>query len=153
MALSSPHPNTTNPPFPSYAAALVLTLTYGKRTPTYPTDPIVTQINLCLTRLGQTLLPGAWLVDAYPALRFVPGYLRVLKGWHAEELALFRGMVRGVRADVAGGRAPESFARFLLEHQAEFELADDELAYVAGSMFGAGADTVRAFFDAVGIGC
>lgn len=36
-------------------------------------------------------------------------------------------------------------ARYSLEHQAEFELSDDELAYVTGSMFGAGADTVRSF--------
>lgn len=40
------------------------------------------------------------------------------------------------------GKAPTSFARYLLEHQQRFQLSDDELAYLAGSMFGAGADTV-----------
>ena len=34
------------------------------------------------------------------------------------------------------------FAKYLIERQNEFELDDDELAYLAGSMFGAGSDTV-----------
>ncbi|KZP13150.1 cytochrome P450 [Athelia psychrophila] len=135
-----------------YAAALVLTMAYGKTTPTHTSDPVVRQINLCLTRLGQVLLPGAWAVESYPWLRRVPGYLSVLQAWHGEELGLFREMVDNVRWDMrreqAGDAASEksrnSFARYLLEHQTEFELSDDELAYVAGSMFGAGADTTAA---------
>ena len=31
----------------------------------------------------------------------------------------------------------------LLENQAEYGIMDEEIAYVAGSMFGAGSDTVR----------
>ena len=34
------------------------------------------------------------------------------------------------------------FVTYLLEHQEEYGLSDDELAYIAGSMFGAGSDTV-----------
>ncbi|KAF7969821.1 hypothetical protein HWV62_25950 [Athelia sp. TMB] len=135
-----------------YAAALVLTMAYGKTTPTYPTDPVVRQINLYLTRLGQVLLPGAWQIESYPFLRYVPGYLSILQQWHSEELGLFREMVDNVRWEMkeeASGKVPSeklknSFARYLLEHQKEFELSDDELAYVAGSMFGAGADTTAA---------
>jgi hypothetical protein len=40
------------------------------------------------------------------------------------------------------GQAPDSFAKYLLEHQQDYELSDNETAYLAGSMFGAGADTV-----------
>lgn len=36
-----------------------------------------------------------------------------------------------------------SFAGYLLDHQKEFDLTDEELAYLAGSMYGAGSDTVR----------
>jgi hypothetical protein len=43
----------------------------------------------------------------------------------------------------ATGLAPDSFASYLLAHQEEYSLSDDEAAYLAGSMFGAGADTVR----------
>ena len=40
---------------------------------------------------------------------------------------------------------PPSFTSYLLDHQREFDLTDEELAYLAGSMFGAGSDTVRIF--------
>jgi cytochrome P450 len=36
---------------------------------------------------------------------------------------------------------PQSFGKYLVERQAELELSDDETAYLAGSMFGAGSDT------------
>jgi hypothetical protein len=136
----------------------------------------VREVNDCLRRLGETILPGAWLVDTYPVLRFVPGYLGRLRRWHLIELGLFRREMEGVRREVvrvsvllphshshshttqifltietppacmdaqATGLAPDSFASYLLAHQEEYSLSDDEAAYLAGSMFGAGADTVR----------
>ena len=36
---------------------------------------------------------------------------------------------------------PDCFGRYLLERQEEFELSDNEAAYLAGSMFGAGTET------------
>ena len=36
---------------------------------------------------------------------------------------------------------PQSFGKYLLERQQELELSDNETAYLAGSMFGAGSDT------------
>lgn len=44
--------------------------------------------------------------------------------------------------DQHNGDAPPSFAKYILEKQSEYSLSDDELAYLAGSMFGAGSDTV-----------
>lgn len=41
-----------------------------------------------------------------------------------------------------GEHIEECFAKYLLEHQTQNDLSDDEMAYLAGSMFGAGADTV-----------
>lgn len=40
------------------------------------------------------------------------------------------------------GDAKPCFSKFLLENQREYGVADAEIAYVAGSMFGAGSDTV-----------
>jgi cytochrome P450 len=85
--------------------------------------------------------PGAYLVDTYPILRFVPGYLSQLKAWHQEELALFNGQLDAVRRQMREGTARPSFARFILEHQKQYQLEDKELAYIAGGMFAAGSDT------------
>jgi hypothetical protein len=111
---SSPHPQKPKPPTnepkkSSYAASLILTLTYGTRTPTPASDPRVREVNDCLRRLGETILPGAWLVDTYPVLRFVPGYLGRLRRWHLIELGLFRREMEGVRREVVR-------ASFLLPH-------------------------------------
>jgi hypothetical protein len=81
----------------SYAASVVMTFTYGKTTPTSYTDPEVVAINKTISRFGRAMKPGAYLVDTYPILRFVPGYLSQLKVWHKEELALFNGQLDAVR--------------------------------------------------------
>lgn len=124
-----------------YAASVVMTFTYGKTTPTSYTDPEVILVNKCLARFGRAVKPGTYLVDTYPILRFVPGYLSQLKAWHQEELALFNGQLDVVRRQMDEETARPSFAKFILEHQKQYQLEDKELAYVAGGMFGAGSDT------------
>ena len=42
----------------------------------------------------------------------------------------------------ASKKAPPSFGKYLVERQHELELEDNEAAYLAGSMFGAGSETV-----------
>ncbi|KAG1855924.1 cytochrome P450 [Suillus subluteus] len=131
-----------------YAASVVMSFTYGKTTPTSYTDPEIVAVNESLARFGRAMKPGAYLVDTYPILRFVPGYLSKLKAWHQEELALFNGQLDAVRRQMSSftavqreGTARPSFARFILEHQKQYQLEDKELAYIAGGMFAAGSDT------------
>jgi hypothetical protein len=82
-----------------------MALAYGKNPKSYD-DPEVVAVNRCLTRLGNTLRPGVWKVEAYPFLRcvrllpmrvgklnmnrYVPGYLKELQDGHAEELNLIK---------------------------------------------------------------
>lgn len=60
------------------------------------------------------------------------------KQWHGEELRLFNGIVYKVRGKLEGGKVPELFARYLVDHREEFELVDYELAYLAGADAGCG---------------
>lgn len=124
-----------------YAASVVMSFTYGKTTPTSYTDPEIVTVNKCIGRFGRAIRPGAYLVDTYPILRFVPGYLNQLKVWHQEEHALFKGQLDAVRRQMLEGTTKQSFARFIIEHQKQYQLEDKELAYVAGGMFAAGSDT------------
>ena len=41
----------------------------------------------------------------------------------------------------AEGTARSCFAKFLIENQREYQIEDNEMAYVAGAMFGAGSET------------
>ncbi|EIW78754.1 hypothetical protein CONPUDRAFT_128357 [Coniophora puteana RWD-64-598 SS2] len=126
-----------------YAAAVILALTYGKTSPTHYDDAEVVAVRTCLGRLGSTMRHGAWRVDArgFGWLRWVPGYLGELRGWHREERALFEGQLEEARRRMDEGDETPCLVRHMLEHQAEFRIADEELAYVAGSMFGAGSET------------
>ncbi|KAG1908862.1 cytochrome P450 [Suillus fuscotomentosus] len=102
------------------------------------------------TLIGQAMKPGAYLVDSYPILRFVPGYLSELKAWHKEELAFYDGQLDAVRRQMIcslttvkreGTATGPSFARFILEHQKQYQLKDAGLGYLAGVVFAAGYDT------------
>lgn len=85
------------PPDLRYAASVIMSITYGKTTPTAYSDPEVVAVNRCLKRFGQVIRPGAYLVDTYPILKYVPGYLTELRKWHQEELALFQEQLNLVR--------------------------------------------------------
>jgi hypothetical protein len=74
-----------------------MSLIYGKTTPTSYTDLEIVTVNKCIDRFGRAIRPGAYLVDTYPILRFVPGYLNQLKVWRQEKHALFKGQLDAVR--------------------------------------------------------
>ena len=79
---------------------MILAITYGKDTPTAYTDPEVVSINRCFGRVMRAVRPGAYLVDAYPILKYVPYYLNTLRQWHQEELTLFQSYVDVVRQQI-----------------------------------------------------
>jgi hypothetical protein len=70
---------------------------YGKTTPSSYSDPEIQQINDHLAFMGKVMIPGAYLVDSYPILRYVPGYASELKRRHQRELNLFRSQIDNVR--------------------------------------------------------
>lgn len=45
------------------------------------------------------------------------------------------------RRNAANGNATECFATYMTQNQAKYGLSDDEVAYLCGSIFGAGSDT------------
>ncbi|KAJ7138849.1 cytochrome P450 [Mycena filopes] len=102
-----------------FAASVILSLTYGKQTRTASNDPIVNEVNGCLATLGAALLPGAYSVDAYPFLRYVPGYLTELRQQHQVELALFKSQLESVRTRM---ETPACFAKVIIERQKEYGL-------------------------------
>ncbi|OSX61654.1 hypothetical protein POSPLADRAFT_1046942 [Postia placenta MAD-698-R-SB12] len=127
-----------------YAASVVMSVAYGKTTPTSYSDPEVLQINKSLARLGAALKPGAYLVDTYPILKYCPGYASHLRRYREEELALITKQANAVRELLAKGEAPPSFTAYLIENQERLGISDDELAYLSGAIFGAGSDTTAA---------
>ncbi|KAG2048615.1 cytochrome P450 [Suillus hirtellus] len=110
-----------------YSASMIMSFTYGKITLTSYTDPKVIDMNRFSVHLGQAVRLGAYLVDAYPILHFVPGYLSQLKAWHREELAFYNGQL-----DAHEGTARPFFK--------QYQLRDKEVAFLEGVIFGASSD-------------
>ena len=74
-----------------------MTLTYGKTTRTSYTDPEIQLINRNTVQVARSMLPGAYLVDSFPVLRYIPTYLRELRTFHKQELAFFKSQLDIVR--------------------------------------------------------
>lgn len=128
-----------------YAASVIIKITYGKVTPINHDDEEVIQVIKSLGRFTKAARIGAHAVDRFCWLRYIPGWVNQGRKWHQEELKLFSSQVEGVRREInIPGKREHCFASFMLERQKEFSLSDDEAAYLAGSLFGAGSDTTSA---------
>ncbi|KEZ46554.1 Uncharacterized protein SAPIO_CDS0349 [Scedosporium apiospermum] len=128
-----------------YAASVIVTVTYGRRVEDVTSDIVVRRNAESMERLVQSNIPGKFAVERYPALKHVPGYLAP---WKAEVLAqrqkdiqLYTELMNEVKDKVSRGVAPECFATHLLEQQESLGMSDLEIAYTAGSPFGAGVET------------
>ncbi|KAG1769952.1 cytochrome P450 [Suillus placidus] len=124
-----------------YAASVILRVMYGKSTPTAINAPEIIVVHKMLKRFQMLMRPGAFLIERYPILKYVPGYTTELEEWRREESQVFHDQLDRVSRELATGKAGPSFARYLLENQSSHKLSDEEMAYLAGSLFGAGSDT------------
>jgi hypothetical protein len=84
-----------------YAASVVTSFTYGRPNPISYAEPSIRKVTQCAQRVGIAARPGGYLVDAFPVLRYAPGWiywpLQELRRWHREELELFKGQMDSVR--------------------------------------------------------
>lgn len=133
--------------FERYSAAVVFRLAFGKRIETGD-EEIVRKIVAVNHNLERIASPGAYLVDTFPILMNIPKPLAPFKQeldeLHEREHSLFRGLMEDVRERMKSGTAPQCWERDFLEHQSDFNLTDDQGAYVVGTMFEAGSGTTSA---------
>lgn len=130
-----------------YASGLMFRLAFGKviRTGKEPEVGRIYKVTAHVERVGS---PGAYLVDAFPSLMWLPKFLapfkRELEALHAEELSLFRKLRDDVRVEIDAGTAPDCWEKIAVEKEQESGLTPDQLAYVVGTMFEAGSTTTAA---------
>lgn len=87
-----------------YAASVIMSVTYGKSTPTTYSDPEVRTINRMISFFVKALLPGRYLVETFPILRYIPGYLSKEKQYGVEEEQFFASQVDIVRKKMVSGQ-------------------------------------------------
>jgi hypothetical protein len=130
--------------FERYAGGLIFRIGYGMPIKTGK-EPYVRRALGVVHNVERMASPGSYLVDTIPALRHLPEILARFKkegrALHAEELDLFRSLLRKVRVSMEQGTCPPCFMKTFLEGQETYGLSDDEGAYVIGTLFEAGSGT------------
>ncbi|KAG1807819.1 cytochrome P450 [Suillus subaureus] len=134
----------------TYAATIILKVTYGKNTPTSATDSEVIEALQMMKRFIEVLRPGVYLVDSIPWLKHLPWYGRDLKLGFEMRKKFNLGQLNRVReqmqSDVDIG---PSFMKDMLENSQSHGLTETEVAFLGGAFLGAGLDTTSISMCAV----
>jgi cytochrome P450 len=127
----------------TYAAAIILKVTYGKNTPTSATDPEVIERLEMMGKVTEIQRPGgAYLVESIPWLKYLPWYGRDLRLEFERRKKAFLGQLNRVREQMQSNvDIGPSFMRHMLEDNQSHGLTETEVAFLGGALFGAGLDT------------
>jgi cytochrome P450 len=133
-------------------ASIVFSVSYGHRIDSL-SSPVIRQRMSFMHYAASLNVPGAYLVESIPALKYLPNWIAP---WKAEiqrrgrqEAAVNMQLVRDVQQDIMaakGGAVADSLTKQLLEARAadpgSFSLLSDrDFSFIPASLFGAGSDT------------
>lgn len=128
--------------FERYSAGLIMRLAYSKRVVT-GRESFVRRILAVVHTVERVASPGAYIVDVFPILMKLPSFLAPFKRegarLHHEEISLFRELLHeGVESEA------DNFCTKWYSNKQAYDLSDDHVAYVIGTLFEAGAGTTAA---------
>ncbi|TFK25339.1 cytochrome P450 [Coprinopsis marcescibilis] len=131
------------------AAETVLKIAYGIEIQA-KNDPYVRVAEAAVHTLLAAAVPGAYLVDAIPLLKYIPawvpgaGFRTEAKEWRVLANKMVEDPYRAVKAAIANGTAIASFVSVSLQKMEEGTdeaYQEDVIKSTAGTMYTAGADT------------
>ncbi|KAJ6609072.1 cytochrome P450 [Mycena sp. CBHHK59/15] len=128
--------------------AIILRITYGIEVQEEE-DPFVTLIEKANDNFNLATAPGAFLVDVFPVLLYLPEWLapfkRTARIWARATKSMIEAPYLFVRRQMDAGTAPVSFVSSLLEEEERMSTEDvQDVKYTASSLYGGGADTTAA---------
>ncbi|CAE6428381.1 unnamed protein product [Rhizoctonia solani] len=117
-------------------------------------DPLVEVVENALDHLSDAGIPGNFLVNTIPALRYIPEWFpgtkwkQTVKAWRKERDEMVDVPFNWTKQQIASGTAPPSILRSLLAELEngsnaghDYAEEEDRIKWVTGTLFGAGADT------------
>ncbi|KAL0951023.1 hypothetical protein HGRIS_007764 [Hohenbuehelia grisea] len=132
-----------------FAASNIVSAVYGGQ-PIQKDHPIIKWTNDFMYRIIRAALPGEFLVEIFPVMLHLPNWMARWKAetlkWHQDATVVFQNLLEVVRQKKQNGQARPCFAAHLLENHAE-ALSNKEMAWLAGTMLGAGAETTAAALE------
>ncbi|KAL4912532.1 cytochrome P450 [Aspergillus aurantiobrunneus] len=140
--------------FDRLTASIVFAISYGHRVDDM-LSPVVRQRLEFMQYVAGLNVPGAYLVESFPILKYLPDWIAP---WKAEikrrgriEAEANMNLVRVVEQDMECAKQPDaaplfnSLAKQLLENRkldpASFPLSERNFSFIPASLFGAGSDT------------
>lgn len=88
------------------AASTVLCSVYGWDPIEPKDDPIVERINSLVNRIVHAALPGTYLVEIFPLMKYLPSWMAKWKRegleWHAKDSKMLEGLLLAVKERVVG---------------------------------------------------
>ncbi|TPX12326.1 uncharacterized protein E0L32_006973 [Thyridium curvatum] len=137
----------------TFTSSVVFCVAYGHRIDSLNAN-VIRQRFQFMHYASSLNVPGKYLVETLPILKYVPDALapwkREIKAKGREESAANMALVDMVKGDMTRAKAenrldllPDSLCKLLLEmrHETEIPLSDRDFSYIPASLFGAGSDT------------
>ncbi|KAI0594821.1 cytochrome P450 [Biscogniauxia sp. FL1348] len=103
------------------AGAIILKIAYGYKVDQHKQDPFVTLADNALEQFSLASVPGAWLVDTVPALKYLPewlpgmGFKKTAREWKKTAQAVVETPMEFVRKKVAEGHYEPSYVSSLYD--------------------------------------
>ncbi|CAJ2510785.1 Uu.00g064100.m01.CDS01 [Anthostomella pinea] len=131
------------------AGAIILKIAYGYTVETHREDPLVDTADRAIRQFSEAVVPGAWLVDSIPALRYLPdwmpgtGFKTTAKEWRATLEQFAEKPMRFVRKQLSGGHYEPSYVSSLYDKPSGDAGTRDEytIKWTAATLYAGGADT------------
>ncbi|KAF7368174.1 Cytochrome P450 [Mycena venus] len=147
--LQNPHDIMGN--FRHMTGALIMDIAYGIKV--LPSDdPYIQMVEKAMHDLSNASIPGAFLVDTFPSLKYVPswfpgtGFKRKAKEWRKVVREVLEKPFHETKRNITMGTAQPSFTSLNLHSINESEASDmttqeSLIKGVAATMYAAGADS------------
>ncbi|KAK7449191.1 hypothetical protein VKT23_013337 [Stygiomarasmius scandens] len=129
------------------AASTIMSLTYDTPMIKDEKEPSVAYINDFVSRLTRAAFPGAHYVELFTWMKYLPSSIapwkKYAEDWYRKDEVVFKSLYNDVRERVVAGDERPSFCATIIKDKMN-EFNDAEAAYLAGTMYAAGAETSSA---------
>ncbi|KAF9731755.1 cytochrome P450 oxidoreductase [Paraphaeosphaeria minitans] len=129
-----------------YSASVIMLVTYGYRIPSWE-DPLIKKIYTVLENFTEMTAPGAYAIDSFPSLTFLPE--RLLGNWRTHgrrafehDSKVYLDLWNRLKRETDAGEAKNCFTKtFYLNDPAKSGIDDLAAAYTCGGLIEAGSET------------
>ncbi|THV02578.1 cytochrome P450 [Dendrothele bispora CBS 962.96] len=130
------------------SASAVLSVVYGFPPIKRSDDPIINRIMEHMHRTVDGGTTGQNLVEVFPILRHVPSWMakwkREAMHWCREDTKLFQELLDYTQKSIDAGDSNPCFSTAWIQNAKNHGLSRREIAWLSGTMFGAGVETTSA---------